>query len=101
MKTKLLKIIRKRYQIIYYPKGIPLESNGECMVLYDYHMDAEWTNQRVAFLEINVHVSVKEAYNKLYKKLEEKIYENYKKHGTRRLNRQNRYVLWYINRKKL
>lgn len=95
MKVKLLKKIRKRFQIVHYPTGIPMQHDNECMVLYDF--DNNWSNV-VEIIFIDSHTTKRIVYLTLYNKLQQKIYDYYKKYGTRRIKKQQSVIMWHKNK---
>lgn len=108
MKTKLLKKIRKRYTIVYYPKEYirwDKKYKGECMVLYD--KQETYRTLVVDIIKIddpkvynynmlsNHFVRNKEdAKNYLIFKLTDWIISDYK-HTRTRNNRQGEELIWY------
>lgn len=96
MKTKLLRKVRKRYSIEYFPLGLEMFQEfveGPVMILYDYGLgrgpitcDLRKKNKE-------------EAYNYLYGFLTEWIAYDYKEFGTRRNKKlkESKIKLWYKN----
>jgi hypothetical protein len=88
MKVKLLKKIRKRYSIIYYPNGVYLDNDfydGPITVLYDTQNDYR-TKISSAHKE--------QAYGLLYGMLLKWIKKDYSKYRKRKKNIIEE-ILWY------
>lgn len=88
MKVKLLKKIRKRYSIIYYPNGVYLDNDfydGPITLLYDKQNDYR-TKISSAHKE--------QAYGLLYEMLLKWIEKDYSKYRKRKKNIIEE-ILWY------
>lgn len=92
MKTRLLKKVRERFQIIYYPHGIPLRDDRECVCVYDYAR--KWDTE-VKWISIGYGMPKEKAFEEAYNYLKKMIYDNYKQHGKRRLKKQPANIVWH------
>lgn len=102
MKTKLLRKVRKRFQINYYPNGYDFgsgyETNVPCVALIDTKF---WTWQSCPIIHrelLSEEGSIKElAFKNCLHYLEQVIVNTYDKYGTRRNKkpRKTEEKLWY------
>lgn len=89
MKVRLLKRVRKEYEIIYYPNGFGYYSDSKIMVLFQ-------NNDVKSYRDVNDKQTKKMAYDSLWSALKESILKKYKKYGTRRLKKNGEVEkLWY------
>lgn len=106
MKVKLLKKIRKRYVILYYPKEITIFDEtfkGECMILDD--LDSEYNITGVEICEPSTQQEFwrygartkEEARVFLMAKLVKWIANDYKKYRTRKV-KQTIETIWYAKK---
>lgn len=103
MKTKLLRKVRKRFEINYYPNGYYFTDNdklnSECVVLIDNSCiissrviykswDSSWSNRKF---------TKEVGYKECYEKLKSQILHSYEKYGTRRNKKLEKIEekLWY------
>lgn len=93
MKVKLLKKVRKRFSIIYYPKGRKLWSghyDTPILVLLDNE-----DNEIISHVHIDYKQTYDMSYEHLYQRLKETIIVKYRKYGTRRIKTKIVVKKWY------
>lgn len=101
MKTKLLKKVRKRFEINYYPHGYNFgdvfTTNHSCMAVID---KSPWTYNPVKY-QRNEWESKENAYLECYERLLKIILTLYGSYGTRRNKKPKKITekLWYNGRK--
>ena len=80
MKVELLKKVRKRFAIVYYPNGFGHYSDKKIMVLFE-------CDDVVQHININDVNTKQFAYDALFTVLKELILKRYKKYGIRRIKK--------------
>lgn len=89
MKVSLLKKVRKKYAIIYYPNGFGHYSDKKIMILFE-------DDDVLQHININDVLTKELAYTELFNKLKETILKKYRKYGTRRLDKNGKVEkLWH------
>ena len=102
MKTKLLRKIRKRFEINYYPNGYDFgsgyETNAQCVVLIDKSF-WNFRSSPIIYREfIGGNVTKEEAFEYCLYYLQDIIIEKYDSYGTRR-NKESKKTtekLWHV-----
>lgn len=89
MKVKLLKQVRKRFAIVYFPNGFGHYSDKQIMVLFE-------NDDVMQHINVNDVNTKSKAYDTLYSYLKDLILKRYKKYGVRRLNKNGQIEkLWH------